>query len=81
MYLTDSEGTLQAINKWVGVGAKLNLARTSDADVLKAIILKLQKSVKAAGTATLLIKVKAHRGDPLNRRRTFELKCATKWGD
>jgi hypothetical protein len=32
---------------------------------LKAIILKLQKRVEA-GAATLLIKVKAHRGDPLN---------------
>ena len=35
LYLTDSEATLQAINKWIGGGAKLNLARTPDADVLK----------------------------------------------
>ena len=34
-------------------------------DVLKTIILKLQKRVEA-GATTLLIKVKAHRGDPLN---------------
>ncbi len=65
LYLTDSEATLQAIHKWIGGGAKLNLSRSSDADVLKDIILKIQKRVEA-GATTLLIKVKAHRGDPLN---------------
>ncbi len=65
LYLTDSEATLQAINKWIGGGAKLNLAKTADADVLKAIIVKLQQRVRAKA-ATLLVKVKAHRGCPLN---------------
>ena len=65
LYLTDSEASLQAIHKWIGCGAKLNLSNSPDADILKAIILKLQKRVEA-GAATLLIKVKAHRGDPLN---------------
>ena len=45
--------------------AKLNPSKSPDANVLKDIILKLQKRVEA-GTTTLLIKVKAHRGDPLN---------------
>ena len=61
LYLTDSEATLQAINKWIGGGAKLSLAKTADADVLRVIIVKLQQRVKAK-TATLLIKVKAHHG-------------------
>jgi ribonuclease HI len=65
LYLTDSEASLQAIHKWIGCGVKLNLSKSPDADILKAIILKLQKRVEA-GAATLLIKVKAHRGDPLN---------------
>ncbi len=65
LYLTDTETTLQAIHKWIGGGSKLNLSRSSDADVLKVIILKLQKRVEA-GAITLLIKVKDHRGDPLN---------------
>ncbi len=38
---------------------------SSDEDVLKVIELKLQRRVEA-GTTTLLIKVKVHRGDPLN---------------
>jgi hypothetical protein len=87
LYLTDSEASLQAIHKWIGCGAKLNLSNSPDADILKAIILKLQKRVEA-GAATLLIKVKAHRGDPLNeetdiraelgRRKTYK---ETIWDD
>ena len=40
----------------------MNLSRSSDADVLKTIILKLEQRVEA-GATTLLIKVKVHRGD------------------
>jgi ribonuclease HI len=65
LYLTDSEATLQVINRWIGGGEKLILSRSPDGDILKAIIIKLQRRVKA-GAATLLIKEKAHRGDPLN---------------
>jgi hypothetical protein len=62
---TDSETSLQVIHEWIGCGAKLNLSKSPDADVLKVIILKLQRRV-VTGSTTLLIKVKAHRGDPLN---------------
>ena len=47
LYLTDSETSLQVINKWIGGGAKLNLTRSPDGDVLKGIIIKLQRRVKA----------------------------------
>ena len=73
--LTDSETTLQTINKWIGGGAKLSLARSPDGGVLKAIIIKLQKRVKA-GASTLLIKVKAHRGDPLNEEADIRTEIA-----
>ena len=63
LYLTDRDAFLQAIHKWVGCGAKLNLSKTPVANVLKEIVIKLQKRV-LAGAATLLITVKAHRGDP-----------------
>jgi ribonuclease HI len=65
LYLTDSEATLQAIHKWIGGGAKLSLVKTTDTDILRSIIVKLQQRVKAK-TATLLIKVKTHQGCPLN---------------
>jgi hypothetical protein len=60
LYLTDSEATLQAINKWIGGGSKLSLAKTADADILKAIVIKLQKRVQAK-SGTVLLKVKTHR--------------------
>jgi hypothetical protein len=65
LYLTDSESTLQVINKWIGGGVKLSLAKTADTDILRSIVIKLQQRVQAK-SATLLIKVKAPRGCPLN---------------
>ena len=61
LYFTDSETTLQAINKWLGGGAKLSLAKTADTDALRAIIVKLQQRVKAKA-ATLLIKIETGKG-------------------
>jgi hypothetical protein len=46
LYLTDSEASLQAIHKWIGCGAKPNLSKSPDADILKVIILKLKKEWK-----------------------------------
>ena len=65
LYLTDSEVSLHDIHMWIDGGAKLNLSQSSDADVLKVITLKLQRRVET-GATTLVIKVKDHRGDPLN---------------
>ena len=73
LYLTDSEATLQDINKWIGGGAKLSLVRSPDGDVLKVIFIKLQRRVKE-GATTLLIKVKDHRGDPLNEETDIRVK-------
>ncbi len=46
LYLTDSEATLQAINKWIGGGAKLSLTKTVDADIIRGIVIKLQQRVQ-----------------------------------
>jgi hypothetical protein len=43
LYLTDSETTLQDINKWMEGGAKLSLAKTADADILRVIIVGRMK--------------------------------------
>ena len=66
LYLTDSETSLQSIHKWIGCGTKLNLSKSPDTDILKVFVLKLQKRVEA-GVTILLIEVKTHRGDPLNK--------------
>jgi hypothetical protein len=65
--LTDSASSLQAIQKWVRCGAKLNLSKTLDADVLTEVVIKLKKNV-LTGAVAPLIKVKTHtvRGDSLN---------------
>jgi hypothetical protein len=63
LYLTDSEAFLQAIHKWIGCGAKLNLRKSPDTDILMDIILKLQKRVEA-GAATLLINLIKSRSRP-----------------
>ncbi len=65
LYVTDSETTLQSINKWIGGGVKLSLAKTTDVDILRVIVIKLQQRVMTKA-AILLIKVKTHRGCPLN---------------
>ena len=52
------------MDRWRGKVEPLQIARCT-VDVLKAIVLKLQKRVEA-GATTLLMKIKAHRGDPLN---------------
>ena len=66
LYLTDSETTLQVINKWIGGGPKLSLTKTADADILTVIVIKLYQRVQAKA-ATLPIKVKAHRGCPVTQ--------------
>jgi hypothetical protein len=37
----DNETTLLDINKWIGGGTKLSLTKTVDADILRAIVIKL----------------------------------------
>jgi hypothetical protein len=64
--LTDSEASLKEIHKWVGGGVTLHLTKGPDTDVLKEIVIKLQKRVlEGAETPRILIKVRL-RGDPLN---------------
>jgi hypothetical protein len=51
----------------VGQGAKATLATAPDADILREIVCLLTQRVRA-GRATFLIKVKSHRGEPINER-------------
>ena len=48
-------------------GGKTSLSNTSDADILEFIIGKLRARI-AANARTFLVKIKAHRGEPLNER-------------
>jgi len=54
----------KAVNS-IGEGGKATLVEAPDADILAAATEILRKRI-AAGTATFLVKVKAHRGEPVN---------------
>ena len=65
LYLCDNQSFLKAVTRWIGEGGKATLVGSPDADILAAAIEILRKRI-AAGTATILVKVKAHRGEPAN---------------
>jgi len=65
LYLCDNQSLLKAVTRWIGEGGKATLVGAPDADILAAAIKILRKRI-AAGTATFLVKVKAHRGEPAN---------------
>ena len=65
LYLCDKQSLLKAVNRWIGEGGKATFMGAPDADILATAIEILRKRI-AAGTATFLVKVKAHRGEPAN---------------
>ena len=62
---TDIELFCRLVDRWVGQGGKVSLANTTDADILEYIQAKLVARITAK-SRTFLVKVKAHRGEPLN---------------
>ena len=67
LYWCDNQSLLKAVTRWIGEGhgGKATLVGAPDADILAAAIEILRKRI-AAGTATFLVKVKPHRGEPAN---------------
>jgi ribonuclease HI len=62
---TDSEVLCRVVGRWVGQGGMVSLTNTADAEILEYILTKLAARI-AAKSRTFLVKVKAHRGEPLN---------------
>ena len=67
LFFCDNQSLLKAVTRWIGEGGKTTLVGAPDADILAAAIEILRKRI-SAGTATFLVKVKAHRGEPANER-------------
>ena len=65
LYLCDNQALLTAVKIWVGEGGKATLVGAPDANILLEAIEELRTRT-TAGAATLLVKVKAHRGEPAN---------------
>ena len=62
---TDSEVLCRLVDRWVGQVGKASSGNTTDADILEYILVKLAARI-VTKARTFLVKVKAHRGDPLN---------------
>ena len=71
LVLSDCKTALTEIHKWIGEGLRPCMALTKDADILRAIVEALRQRI-AAGSATFFVKIKAHRGEPLNERADDE---------
>ena len=67
LILCDNESVLKVIKKWIGQGGRATLADAPDADILREILELLRARIEA-GRATFFVKVKSHRGEPMNER-------------
>jgi len=65
LFLCYNQSLFKEVNRWIGEGGKATLVGAPDADILAVAIEIVRKRI-AAGTATFLVKVKAHRGEPVN---------------
>ena len=65
LILSDSQTALNRIREWVGEGLRPCMELIPDADILRSVLARLSERIEK-GAATLLVKIKAHRGEPLN---------------
>jgi ribonuclease HI len=65
VYLCDSESALNKVSQWIGSGPRTTLAGDANVDIMASIIECIRERV-LRGARTFLVKVKAHRGEPLN---------------
>jgi hypothetical protein len=70
VYLCDSEAALNKVSRWIGRGPRTTLAGDVNVDIMTSIIECVRERV-LRGARTFLVKGKAHRGEPLNRRLVF----------
>ena len=87
LYLCDNQALLKAVKRWVGEGGEATLVGAPGADILREAFKELRKRT-AARTATFLVKVKAHRGEPANEEADIQADkiisskdVATEWHD
>jgi len=71
--LSDSACFLSSSQKWIREGKSLSMHGNPDADIMRDIVQLLHERIEQ-GLLTIFIKIKAHRGDPLNE-------LADRWAD
>jgi hypothetical protein len=62
-----SEAALNKESRWIGSGPRTTLAGDANADIMTSIIECVRERV-VRGALTFLVKVEAHRGEPLDER-------------
>ncbi len=77
LYLCDSEAALNKISRWIGSGPRTTLAGDANADIMTTIIWCLRERV-LRGARTFMVKIKAHRGEPLNEKADTQAENARK---
>jgi hypothetical protein len=71
LYLCDSETTLDKVSRWIGRGLQTTLSGDANTDSMKTTIKCLRGGLRARvlrGARTFMVKVKAHRREPLNEK-------------
>ena len=71
LILSDCKLALTEIQKWVGEGLKPCMELVKDADIMRSLIERLRVRIQQ-GSPTFLVKIKSHRGEPLNERADEE---------
>ncbi len=65
LFLCDSEAARYKVSRWIGSRPRTTLAGDVNVDIMTSII-KCTRERVLRGARTFLVKVKAHRGEPLN---------------
>ena len=75
LYLCDSEAALNRMSRWIGSGPRITLAGDPNADIVTSIAERMRPRV-LKGARTFMVKVKAHRGEPLNENADTQAESA-----
>ncbi len=75
LYLCDSEAALSRVSRWIGSGQRTTLAGDANADIVASIVERVRARV-LQGACTFMVKVKAHRGEPLNEKADTQAESA-----
>ena len=75
LYLCDSEAALNRMSRWIGSGPRTTLAGDPNADIVTSIVERMRARV-LKGARTFMVKVKAHRGEPLNENADTQAESA-----
>ena len=65
VHLCDNAAVLDTVNRWIGEGSEASLAKNMDEDIMREISQLLHQRSQT-NAATILVKVKSHRGEPVN---------------